>query len=361
RRKPPSALPRLVNPYDETASLDARARSYLHVNCAHCHQFGAGGTAEIDLRHDVPLEQTKLLGVRPVQGTFDIPDARLIAPGDPYRSVLFYRLSKLGQGRMPMAGSEVLDDRGLRLIHDWIAQLPAHAASAALLDQLRAAGPGRKRAEIIDQLLRNTSSALFLARTLRENGLPAAVRDEVIAAALARPEAPIRDLFEPFVPEEKRVRRLGSAIQPALILARKGDAARGRDLFFNHATLQCRNCHRIHGVGNGTLGPDLSDIGKKYDRAQLLESILEPSKTIDPKYVAYVVATKSGRNLTGLLVSKTDTEVILRDAQDKEHRIPLKEVDQMVPQKQSFMPELLLRDLTAEQAADLLAFLESLK
>jgi hypothetical protein len=74
-----------------------------------------------------------------------------------------------------------------------------------------------------------------------------------------------------------------------------------------------------------------------------------------------VVATKSGRSLTGLLVGKTDTEVILRDAQDKEHRIPLKEVDQMALQKQSFMPELLLRDLTAEQAADLLAFLESLK
>ena len=38
------------NPYDRSADLDRRARSYLHVNCSHCHRFGAGGTAEIDVR-----------------------------------------------------------------------------------------------------------------------------------------------------------------------------------------------------------------------------------------------------------------------------------------------------------------------
>src|SRR5262249_54686337 len=92
---------RLTNPLDTSASLNDRARSYLHTNCSHCHQFGAGGTADIDLKFDRPLEESKLLEVRPVQGTFDISNANLIAPGDPYRSVLFYRMAKTGRGRMP--------------------------------------------------------------------------------------------------------------------------------------------------------------------------------------------------------------------------------------------------------------------
>src|SRR5262249_2036582 len=109
---PLTELPRirLTNPYDPAAGLDARARSYLHVNCSHCHQFGAGGTADLELRFGRPLEQTKTLEVRPVQGTFEIPGAHILSPGDPYRSVLFYRMAKLGRGRMPHLGSEMVDD-----------------------------------------------------------------------------------------------------------------------------------------------------------------------------------------------------------------------------------------------------------
>ena len=95
--------------------------------------------------------------------------------------------------------------------------------------------------------------------------------------------------------------------------------------------------------------------------AQLLESILEPSKIIDPKYLMYLVETSQGRVLTGLLVEKTADAVVLRDAQDQTVSIPARDVQQLVPQRQSIMPELLLRDMTAEQVADLLEFLESLK
>jgi putative heme-binding domain-containing protein len=184
------------------------------------------------------------------------------------------------------------------------------------------------------------------------------VRAQVVAAAQARP-VPVRDLFERFVPDEQRVARLGNVIDAAALLARKGDAARGRELFFKSASL-CVNCHKVGGTG-GAVGPDLSQIGKKYNRAQLLESILEPSKVIDPPYVAYLVETTDGKVLTGVVASKTPTEVVLRDAEAKEIRVPAAKVAKMQPQKKSLMPDLLLRDLTAEQAADLLEFLASLK
>ncbi len=356
--KPP-AVPRLVNPSDGAAGLDERARSYLHVNCSHCHQFGAGGTSLIDLRRDRALKDMNALDARPVQGTFDIPDAKILAPGDPYRSVLYYRMAKLGRGRMPHIGSDVVDECGLRLVHDWIRQLSFRADERALLARLRdPAVAAQQRTAAIDRLLSSPGSALLLMEELAQGRLPASVRAQVVAAAQQRP-VPVRDLFERFVPDEQKVARLGNVIDAAALLARKGDAARGRELFFKSGSL-CVNCHKVGGTG-GAVGPDLSQIGKKYNRAQLLESILEPSKVIDPPYVAYLVETTDGKVLTGVVASKTPTEVVLRDAEAKEIRLPAAKVAKMEAQKKSLMPDQLLRDLTAEQAADLLEFLASLK
>ncbi|MFO0966226.1 MAG: PQQ-dependent sugar dehydrogenase [Gemmataceae bacterium] len=355
-RKAPTE--RLVDPYDPANDIQQRARSYLHVNCSHCHQFGAGGTATIDLRHGVALDSTKMLGVRPSQGTFEIAGASIVAPGDPFKSVLFYRLAKLGPGRMPHMGSEVIDERGLALIRDWIRRLPAKEESA-LLDGLKGKSSREARAALIQKSLSSTTSALMLADAMGGDGIPPPVRGEVLKAALAHSNPLVRDLFERFVPADQRTKRLGSVIRPEQILAKKGDAARGRELFFKSAGLQCATCHKIDGKG-GSLGPDLSDVGKKYSRGQILESILEPSKVIDPKYVTYLVETQDGKVVTGILVEKTEKQVVLRTLPDMEVRLTPDQIATMVPQPKSLMPELLLRDVTLDQARDLLEFLASL-
>ncbi len=161
----------------------------------------------------------------------------------------------------------------------------------------------------------------MLAHALEQKRLPASPRKQVLAGALASTNSSVRDLFERFLPDDQRVKRLGTAIRPERILALQGNLERGRTLFFKSAGLQCINCHRI-GTTGSTLGPDLSAIGKKYTRAQILESILQPSKFIEPKYVTYVAETNDGQIITGLLASKTDREVVLRTAQDKEIRLP---------------------------------------
>jgi putative heme-binding domain-containing protein len=403
----------LSDPYDPAAGIPERARSYLHVNCSHCHQFGAGGTADIDLRYEAQLGQMKIVEARPVQGTFEISGASILAPGDPYRSVLFYRMSKLGRGRMPHIGSEIVDEKGLRLIQDWIRTIPPHKLEQDLIEKLRTAEPSpvsesagesaeerlqraaqaiakadgrdiiiaedrqkaeaqlkaeaaswkvpsRERTDAINRLLSSTSSALLLAQAIADNRIPEGVRPQILAAAMARPESQVRDLFERFIPDDQRIKRLGSLIKPEQILSLKGDAARGKELFFKTAGLQCINCHRVGNTGSA-LGPDLTQIGKKYSRAQLLESILEPSKSIDPKYVAYLLETTDGQVYTGLLAEKSPARVVLKTVGDKEVQIPAARVATLRPQKTSLMPEQLLRDLTAEQAADLLEFLASLR
>ena len=159
----------------------------------------------------------------------------------------------------------------------------------------------------------------------------------------------------------------GVAIQPmccSVNVAEKlkgltGNVERGREAFFL-STFQCGNCHTVQGKG-GQVGPELTQVAGRLKPAQILESLLEPAKTIDPKFVTYLVETTEGQLHQGLLVEKNDREVILRQVGNKELRLPASEVADMQAQKISLMPDNLLRDATAQQAADLLAFLQSLK
>ena len=77
--------------------------------------------------------------------------------------------------------------------------------------------------------------------------------------------------------------------------------------------------------------------------------------------MTYLAETTDGKVHTGLLAEKNAQEVVLKNVGDKEIRIPANKVERLVPQHKSLMPELLLRDLSAEQAADLLEYLSTLK
>ena len=130
---------------------------------------------------------------------------------------------------------------------------------------------------------------------------------------------PVRDLFEGYFPTEGRERKLGSNPRPVAILGLKGDPERGRALFFATG-MTCQNCHRV-GEKGVSLGPDLSTIGKTRTREDLLDSILDPSRRIEPQFVSYNVETKAGRQATGLLIKRDLAEVVLRDAQNQEVRL----------------------------------------
>jgi putative heme-binding domain-containing protein len=365
-------LPRLTDPYDERADLDARARAYLQVNCAHCHQYNAGGAATIALESSMPLEKTRTVDARPTQGAFGIDDARIIAPGEPERSVLYYRIAKTGSGRMPRVGSRRVDERATRLIGDWIARLPRPpaegiagpandpvSAAVAALAATPAPSPSA-RDEAVRLLCGSSRGALALLRLIDRGKVDPPTLREVVARTKVHPRAEVRDLFERFVPDAERVERLGDAIDPEAILKLSGDAGRGRRWFVDVSAARCQACHRVGGEG-ADVGPALDAIGSKYARGDLLRHILEPSREVDPKFATHAVATADGRVVQGVLAEKTGRELVLRDAQGQAIRIPRADVVQEAMQPVSLMPEGLLRDLSAQQAADLLEYLASLK
>ncbi len=366
---PAKGRPALSDPYDTAATVDDRARGYLHTNCAHCHRMHAGGSVLSEMQFELPLARTKMVNARPSQGTFGIHGARVISPGDPFRSVLFYRVAKLGSGRMPRLGSTEVDREGVALIHDWVSQLPGedsveyaaklNATNAAALQDFLDSGSEADQDATLAQLLSSTSGALLLLRSVDRGELSAA-KSKAVHVAAHHEDAAIRDLFERFLAADDRVKRLGSVAQPEQIRSLSGDPDRGHKLFLEAASVSCRNCHRIGQQGK-ELGPDLTTIGRKRSADELLESILQPSKKIDRQYINYLAETKDGLVLTGLLVGKDDREVVLRDAQNKRHAIPMDNIEELVPQQKSLMPDLLFRDMTAQEVADLVAYLSSLR
>ena len=123
-----SSLPRLPNPFDPSVSLDQRARSYLHVNCAPCHRPESVGRTIIDLRYNTPLAETNTVGAFPTLGDLGELEALIITPGAPQHSTLYLRMLTLGTFRMPPLASSIIDERGADLIAEWVASLDLAAA-----------------------------------------------------------------------------------------------------------------------------------------------------------------------------------------------------------------------------------------
>jgi len=125
----PVSFPKLVDPYDLKADLTARARSYLHANCAICHIDAGGGNAQMQLEFFTPLAKAKFVDEKPLHHKFDLPDARIIAPGHPERSTLLTRLSRRGpsSGQMPQLGTSLVDQEAVELFREWIASLKPEA------------------------------------------------------------------------------------------------------------------------------------------------------------------------------------------------------------------------------------------
>jgi uncharacterized repeat protein (TIGR03806 family) len=121
---PPDKLPKLVDYRDPKADLDARARSYLHANCSHCHRKWGGGNADFQLLATLALKDTGTINTRPGQGTFDLKDPRILVPGEPERSLIYHRMTRRGLGQMPHIASNVVDEQGTQLIQEWIKRMP---------------------------------------------------------------------------------------------------------------------------------------------------------------------------------------------------------------------------------------------
>lgn len=134
----------------------------------------------------------------------------------------------------------------------------------------------------------------------------------------------------------------------------RADAAKGKEIYEK----ECASCHRFGALGND-FGPDLTTLRARFQKKDILESILWPSRTISDQYESTIVETKTGDIINGLLVKQEGGKLLLKTAEvERPVAVPVSEVKSRRKSKTSIMPEGLLDGYGLDQIANLTAFLQ---
>lgn len=253
------------------------------------------------------------------------------------------------------------DNKSADKAHETVAKiaLANHADVASLLRPLvvdanslpgvaAAAGQGMVRSAAGQKLLLDAAKEGTLrgdVKTLVAGSLRKSTNEEIAKAAA--------DVFP--LPMAKDQKPLPSIDELA---KRSGTPADGEKLFRGAAT--CSNCHIVKGFGKN-VGPDLSEIGSKLTREAMFVAIVDPSAGISHNYESYILQTDSGDVATGLLVSQTEEEIVLKDAQGIERKFPRDEVEEFKKQEKSIMPENLHHNFDEQGLVDLVEYMLTLK
>lgn len=143
-------------------------------------------------------------------------------------------------------------------------------------------------------------------------------------------------------------------------LSTPGKADHGRALFGDLKGLACVKCHAVGGKG-GQVGPELSSVGAKYPKDELIASVLYPSSKISSGYEPVVIATADGKVVTGIIKGETLEAVEVEDVEAKRLHILKSDIEERVRSDVSLMPNGLTEGLNRQDFADLIAYLETLK
>jgi len=206
-------------------------------------------------------------------------------------------------------------------------------------------------------LARSQQGAKELVAAASADELPPPVRPVAALAIAACPWNDVKQSAAGVLPMPQA--RGGSPLPPvADLVKRQGRADAGRTVFAGAGT--CGKCHVVGGEGR-EVGPNLSGVGAKLSRPALYESILAPSAAISHNYETWTAVRTDGRAVTGLLMSRSDAEVVIRAADGIDAVIPAADLEDLVRQPVSLMPADLATALSADELVDLVAYLETLK
>ena len=191
------------------------------------------------------------------------------------------------------------------------------------------------------------------AHKVEIKGLPTAAS---VATRKAEPEMAI-EIAKVDPNDPNLIGNLEPEIASYRALNTEGDAKRGEPLFKRQACIAC------HTTANGQTpkGPHLVDIGKRYKKTELVESILKPAAKIAQGFDTYLFVMDSGKVITGFVSGESADEVQVRQTNGVAQTLKKNEIDIRQQKKESMMPVGIANNLTPEQLADLIAYLQSLK
>lgn len=177
---------------------------------------------------------------------------------------------------------------------------------------------------------------------------------DIVEAARLRSEESIKNLVAKY---DESMATAAPMVKYSVALE-GGNVERGESVFMNHGAAQCVRCHKVNDYG-AEVGPDLTTIGREYDRRYLLEAIVDPGAAVAPGYGMMVLTRKNGEVASGLLMEDNETGVTLKLPDGKIQKISRDEIASQQPPISGMPPMGLL--LNHGEVRDLVAYLSSLK
>jgi putative membrane-bound dehydrogenase-like protein len=246
------------------------------------------------------------------------------------------------------------------------AEVLAHAGLTkeqltTLTDVLKTVGP-MELDRLLDAFTRSTDADVgrHLVAALQTCSARSSLRVETLKPRLAKFGPTVARQAEDFyaaLDVDARAQR--ARLEQLLTTLKGGDVRRGQAVF-NNTRASCSACHAIGYLG-GNVGPDLTHIGKTRSSRDLLEAIVFPSASFVRSYEPVLVATKDGKVYNGLIRKDTPEEIVLATGVNQEVRLAREDIEDVQPSKVSVMPSGLDQQLSPQELADLVAFLQACK
>jgi quinoprotein glucose dehydrogenase len=207
---------------------------------------------------------------------------------------------------------------------------------------------GNSASSAVDPILMMWLDRVVSGKAPREISL------EIIEAATKRKDPLIKSQLQRF-----NERRSNDPMANHLECLAGGDALAGKKIFFERADVACLRCHKLNGTG-GEVGPDLSGVGSRLSREDLLDSIVLPSNRIAKGYENLVVKMKSGQSHVGLLRGEDAENVIIESPEDGRLKLPKAEIEDL-NLGLSAMPAEIVGMLSKRDLRNLIEFLAAQK
>jgi putative membrane-bound dehydrogenase-like protein len=209
-----------------------------------------------------------------------------------------------------------------------------------------------ERSRHIQEMAADSLGGQLLIGLLAENRLPAILLPVVQRHIFNNPNMSVRVQAGNYLKRSDA----GKTFSIDAITQLPGDAVAGKVIFANN----CGTCHRVGELGNN-IGPELTTIGKKFDRVSLLDAIVNPSAAIVFGYEPWLINTKDGESVYGFLVSENKHFLVIKDIAGNKHNIAKNKISSRKKQEKSLMPDPATTGLTEKNLADISAFLLSAK
>lgn len=225
------------------------------------------------------------------------------------------------------------------------------AASQLFMNRFQNSTPDSQRA-MLNGLLRYPSTLPLLANAITsKNIMGAQIPPDIRIRLLAANDKELGKQFSDLLNSVSTDRvAIINQYTPALTA---GDVDAGKLVF----SRVCAQCHRLSDMGND-VGPPLKQLADKSPQ-QLLETILDPNREVDPKFASYSVLLEDGRVFAGIIAEEAASQIVIAEAGGKKHTILRSEIDQLRSSGVSLMPTGLEQQITPDQMNQLISFLKN--